>query len=53
MGKTRSKPLAARHGRGTTWRGMGTAWAQRAMCESAFRELLGDGACHILKRKGV
>ena len=30
MGKTHSKPLAARHGRGT-------AWAWHAMCESAFR----------------
>jgi hypothetical protein len=29
MGKTHSKPLAARHG-------MGTAWARRAMCESVF-----------------
>jgi hypothetical protein len=29
MGKTRSKPLASRHGRGT-------AWARHAMCESAF-----------------
>jgi hypothetical protein len=29
MGKTHSKPLAARHGRGT-------AWARRAMCESAL-----------------
>ena len=29
MGKTRSKPLAARHDRGT-------AWARHAMCESAF-----------------
>jgi hypothetical protein len=29
MGKTHSKPLAARHGRGTTW-------ALYAMCESAF-----------------
>jgi len=29
MGKTHSKPLAARHGRGT-------AWARRVMCESAF-----------------
>ena len=29
MGKTQSKPLAARHGRGT-------AWVQHAMCESAF-----------------
>jgi len=32
MGKTHSKPLAARHGRGT-------AWARHAMCESALREL--------------
>jgi hypothetical protein len=30
MGKTHSKPLAARHGRGT-------AWARHSMCESAFR----------------
>jgi hypothetical protein len=29
MGKTHSKPLAARHG-------MGAAWAWHAMCESAF-----------------
>ena len=29
MGKTHSKPLAARHGRGT-------AWARRATCESAL-----------------
>ena len=29
MGKTHSKPLAARHGRGT-------AWAQHAMCESTL-----------------
>jgi len=31
MGKTHSKPLAARHGRGT-------ALARHAMCESAFRQ---------------
>ena len=31
MGKTHSKPLAARNGRGT-------AWARHAMCESAFTE---------------
>jgi len=31
MGKTHSKPLAARHGRGT-------AWVRHAMCESAFRD---------------
>jgi len=30
MGKTHSKALAARHGRGT-------AWARHAVCESAFR----------------
>jgi hypothetical protein len=30
MGKTHSKPLAARHGRGT-------AWARRAICASALR----------------
>jgi len=29
MGKTHSKPLAARHG-------MGAAWARHAMCESAL-----------------
>ena len=33
MGKTHSKPLAARHGRGTTW-------AQHAVCESTLRGLL-------------
>jgi hypothetical protein len=32
MGKTHSKPLAARHGRGT-------AWARHAMCESALNDL--------------
>jgi hypothetical protein len=30
MGKTHSKPSAARHGRGT-------AWARHAMCESALK----------------
>jgi hypothetical protein len=33
MGKTHFKPIAARHGRGTTW-------ARHAMCESAFKGLL-------------
>jgi hypothetical protein len=33
MGKTHSKPLAARHGRGM-------AWAQHAMCELAVNVLL-------------
>ena len=37
MGKTRSKPLAARRGR---W----TAWERHAMCESAFRQPL--SVCH-------
>jgi len=32
MGKTQCKPLAAGHGRGT-------AWARRAMCDSAFTVL--------------
>ena len=32
MGKTYSKPLAARHSRGT-------AWARHAMCESAFNKI--------------
>jgi len=32
IGKTHSKPLVARHGRGT-------AWARHAMCESAFKEV--------------
>jgi hypothetical protein len=31
MGKTQSKPLTARHGRGT-------AWARHGMCELAFRK---------------
>ena len=30
MGKTHSKPLAVRHGRGTTW-------ARHAICESAYK----------------
>jgi hypothetical protein len=33
MGKTHSKPLAARHGRGT-------AWARHAMCDSALKARL-------------
>jgi hypothetical protein len=37
MVKTHSKPLAARHGRGT-------AWARHAMCESARRPaILAEG----------
>ena len=38
MGKTHSKPLAARHGRGTAWQrnSMGAAWEWHAMRESAF-----------------
>ena len=38
-GKTHSKLLAARHGRGN---GMGAAWERHAMCESAFRILEED-----------
>jgi hypothetical protein len=33
MGNTHSKPLAARHGRGT-------AWSRHAMCESAFSVMI-------------
>jgi len=35
MGKTQSKPLVARHGRGT-------AWARYATCESALWRLHND-----------
>jgi len=35
MGKTHSKPLVARHGRGT-------AWARHAMCKSAYILLLSE-----------
>jgi len=52
MGKTHSKPLAERHGRGTAWArhggGMGAAWGRHAMCESAFRLVITDiskGSC--------
>ena len=41
MGKTHSKPLAARHGRGT-------ASARHAMCESALRVMSG----HLTGRTG-
>jgi hypothetical protein len=37
VGKTHSKPSAARHGKGT-------AWARHAMCESAFSKLLTQSA---------
>ena len=42
MGKTHSKPLAARHGRGT-------AWARHAMCESAFSTLIVNNAVETSK----
>jgi len=47
MGKTHSKPLAARHGRGKAWQGngMGAAWARHTMCESA---LIFSDLCWIL-----
>jgi hypothetical protein len=42
MGKTQSKPLAERHGRGKAWErhgnGMGTAWKRHGVCESAFSQ---------------
>ena len=41
-GKTHSKPLAARHGRGT-------AWARHAMCESALSLL----CVSVSHRRGV
>ena len=53
MGKTHSKPLAARHGRGT-------AWARHVMCESALRRTVGcfrrdykdvSGLCSITSGK--
>ena len=43
MGKTHSKPLAARHGRGT-------AWERRAMCESAFSVTATDYDRHFPTR---
>jgi hypothetical protein len=46
MGKTHSKPLAARHGRGT-------AWARHAMCESAFSRLVGRVRHGIGPTKGA
>jgi hypothetical protein len=53
MGKTQSKPLAERHGRGTAWErhgmcepaltrqgnGSGTAWERHGMCELAVSVL--------------
>ena len=45
MGKTHSKPLAARHGRGT-------AWTRHAMCESAF-SLLGFLGCSSGSNSGL
>ena len=40
MGKTHSKPLAARHSRGT-------AWARHAMCKSAFNVPLPAPRCNL------
>jgi hypothetical protein len=45
MGKTQSKAVEKRHGRGTAGEqhgngkgnGMGTAWERHGMCESAFK----------------
>jgi hypothetical protein len=49
MGKTHSKPLAARQGRGT-------AWARHAMCELALRgasrlSAFAKGAAAVIKNK--
>ena len=41
MGKTHSKPLAARHGRGT-------AWTRHAMCESALRCAVASAVNHTV-----
>jgi hypothetical protein len=47
MGKTQSKALAERHGRGTAGKryrnGMETAWERHGMCESAFNLLEPSG----------
>jgi len=40
MGKTHSKPLAARRGRGT-------AWARHAMCESPFKSTANWSSCNV------
>jgi hypothetical protein len=45
MGKTHSKPLAARHGRGT-------AWARHAMCESALKHAVVVALLEILMIAG-
>jgi hypothetical protein len=36
-GKTQSKALAERHGRGTAGKQQGTAWERHGMCESALK----------------
>ena len=45
MRKTHSKPLAARHGRGT-------AWARHAMCESVFMQSDDIAVIKIVKING-
>jgi hypothetical protein len=45
MGKTHSKPLAARHGRGT-------AWARHTMCESALRRSRQTSSARRSNEKG-
>jgi hypothetical protein len=46
MGKTHSKLLASRHGRGT-------AWARHAMCESALNVSLRRGTGLVLLPAGI
>jgi hypothetical protein len=48
MGKTQSKRLAARHGKGN---GMGAAWKRHGMCELAFNLLEPSG--HVLACTGI
>ena len=46
IGKTHSKPLAARHGKGT-------AWARHAMCESALKDTLHSFPSFIVQCTGL
>ena len=43
MGKTHSKPLAARHGRGT-------AWARHTMCESAIMQITRGSSTRVARQ---
>jgi hypothetical protein len=46
VGKTHSKPLAARHGRGT-------AWARHVMCECAFKQTLNTQVPNPCRRQSL